>query len=134
MPTKVIRFKEGRYEGEVNSAGDPEGSGTLEYPGNDEFLRQIYEGDFVNKKAHGKGMMRWNQGDKYEGEWQEGLRHGQGLYFSKVSPSHLQSGSFVTVTYSSAYSNTNKSGPIFSERFLNLYKNTHCIPVVVAST
>ena len=25
MPTKVIRFKEGRYEGEVNAAGDPEG-------------------------------------------------------------------------------------------------------------
>ena len=61
------------------------GAGTLEYPGNDEFLRQFYEGDFVNKKAHGKGMMRWNQGDKYEGDWQEGLRHGEGTYFSKVS-------------------------------------------------
>ena len=128
MPTKTIRFKEGRYEGEVNAAGDPEGkkqvnlnititlspwwwhgshamnniycsalavsttftlsskgAGTLEYPGNDEFLRQFYEGDFVNKKAHGKGMMRWNQGDKYEGDWQEGLRHGEGTYFSKVS-------------------------------------------------
>merc|ERR1712223_691 len=71
--------------GEVNAAGDPEGSGTLEYPGNDEFLRQFYEGDFVNKKAHGKGMMRWNQGDKYEGDWQEGLRHGQGTYFSKTN-------------------------------------------------
>merc|ERR1711994_296984 len=79
-PTKVIGFKEGRYEGEVNAAGDPEGSGTLEYPGNDEFLRQFYEGEFVNKKAHGKGMMRWNQGDKYEGEWKEGLRHGRGKY------------------------------------------------------
>lgn len=85
MPTKTIRFKEGRYEGEVNAAGDPEGTGTLEYPGNDEFLRQFYEGDFVNKKAHGKGMMRWNQGDKYEGDWQEGLRHGEGTYFSKAN-------------------------------------------------
>ena len=85
MPdTKVLKFKEGRYEGEVNAAGDPEGQGNLEYPGNDEFLRQYYEGDFVNKKAHGKGMMRWNQGDKYEGEWKDGLRHGKGEYFSKV--------------------------------------------------
>ena len=86
MPeTKVLRFKEGRYEGEVNKAGDPEGEGTLEYPGNDEFLRQIYEGQFVNKKAHGKGTMRWNQGDKYEGDWKDGLRHGKGEYWSKVS-------------------------------------------------
>ena len=89
MPTKVIKFKEGRYEGEVNSSGDPEGSGSLEYPGNDEFLRQLYEGDFVNKKAHGKGMMRWNQGDKYEGEWKDGLRHGRGIYFSKVRTTAL---------------------------------------------
>ena len=51
----------------------------------DEFLRQIYEGQFVNKKAHGKGTMRWNQGDKYEGDWKEGLRHGKGEYWSKVS-------------------------------------------------
>ena len=29
MPTKVIRFKEGRYEGEVNAAGDPEGKSKL---------------------------------------------------------------------------------------------------------
>ena len=86
MPeTKVLKFKEGRYEGEVNSAGDPEGEGCLEYPGNDEFLRQIYEGQFVAKKAHGKGTMRWNQGDKYEGDWKEGLRHGKGEYWSKVN-------------------------------------------------
>ena len=68
-----------------NKAGDPDGEGSLEYPGNDEFLRQIYEGQFVNKKAHGKGTMRWNQGDKYEGDWKEGLRHGKGEYWSKVS-------------------------------------------------
>ena len=86
MPeTKVLKFKECRYEGQVNAAGDPEGEGTLEYPGNDEFLRQYYEGGFVSKKAHGKGMMRWNQGDKYEGDWKEGLRHGEGEYFSKVN-------------------------------------------------
>jgi len=86
MPeTKVLKFKEGRYEGEVNGAGDPEGEGCLEYPGNDEFLRQIYEGQFVAKKAHGKGTMRWNQGDKYEGDWKEGLRHGKGEYWSKAN-------------------------------------------------
>ena len=93
MPdTKVLKFKEGRYEGEVNAAGDPEGQGN---PGNDEFLRQFSEGDFVNKKAHGKGMMRWNQGDKYEGEWKEGLRHGKGEYFSKVNIASLNLKSYT---------------------------------------
>ena len=96
MPeTKVLKFKEGRYEGEVNAAGDPEGEGSLEYPGNDEFLRQIYEGQFVAKKAHGKGTMRWNQGDKYEGDWKEGLRHGKGEYWSKVNVNIKQNSKII---------------------------------------
>ena len=44
----------------------------------------IYEGEFKAKKAHGKGLMKWREGDKYEGEWKDGLRHGKGTYFSKV--------------------------------------------------
>merc|ERR1711993_19322 len=36
--------------------------------------------------AHGKGLMRWRNGDKYEGEFLNGLRHGKGTYFSKVRP------------------------------------------------
>lgn len=83
MPVKVIRFPEGRYEGNVNETGDPEGEGSLEFPGNDEMKRQIYEGNFKAKKAHGFGIMRWHEGDKYEGEWKDGLRCGKGYYFSK---------------------------------------------------
>lgn len=80
----VIKYPEGRYEGEVNEDGDPEGQGVLEYPGNDEHERMYYEGGFKAKKAHGKGLMKWREGDKYEGDWVEGLRHGKGTYFSKV--------------------------------------------------
>ena len=32
----------------------------------------------------GKGLMKWRQGDKYDGEFKEGLRHGKGVYTSKV--------------------------------------------------
>ena len=64
MPeTKVLKFKEGRYEGEVNSAGDPEGEGCLEYPGNDEFLRQIYEGHEIERTPQARLMnskSEWN--------------------------------------------------------------------------
>lgn len=80
----VIRYPEGRYEGEVNADGDPEGFGVLEYPGNDEHERMVYEGEFKAKKAHGKGLMKWREGDKYEGDWIDGLRHGKGTYFSKA--------------------------------------------------
>ena len=59
--------------------------GCLEFPGNDDKERQSYDGDFKDKKAHGKGLMRWRNGDKYEGEFKEGLRHGKGTYISKVS-------------------------------------------------
>jgi len=57
--------------------------GCLEFPGNDDKERQSYDGDFKDKKAHGKGLMRWRNGDKYEGEFKEGLRHGKGTYISK---------------------------------------------------
>ena len=40
--------------------------------------------NFRGKKAHGYGVMRWIEGEKYEGEWQEGFRHGKGTYTSKV--------------------------------------------------
>ncbi len=52
---KVVKFPEGRYEGEVNDQGLPEGEGCFEFPGNDKQERQIYEGFFKNKMAHGKG-------------------------------------------------------------------------------
>ena len=84
MPEVVLRFPEGRYEGEVDDKKIPNGSGCLEFPGNAEMESQIYEGDFKDKMAHGKGQMRWRQGDKYDGEFQNGLRQGRGLYFSKV--------------------------------------------------
>ena len=85
MPEAVLRFPEGRYEGEVDDKQIPNGEGCLEFPGNDEKERQSYDGNFKDKKAHGSGLMRWRQGDKYEGEFKEGLRHGKGVYVSKVS-------------------------------------------------
>jgi hypothetical protein len=84
MPEVVLRFPEGRYEGEVDGNNIPDGQGSLEFPGNDELERQLYEGGFKAKKADGKGILRWTQGDKYEGDFENGLRHGKGSYLSKV--------------------------------------------------
>ena len=78
---KVIKFPEGRYEGEVDENDVPHGEGEFEYPGNDDLERQvshrvldlaqfkschfqIYVGQFNQKKAHGRGLLRWREGDK----------------------------------------------------------------------
>ena len=36
---KVIKYPEGRYEGEVDENDIPDGEGEIEYPGNDELER-----------------------------------------------------------------------------------------------
>jgi len=85
MVVAKIRYEEGSYEGQVNDGKQPEGDGTFEYRGDDESGRLIYEGKWKNKAAHGFGVMRWQNGDRYEGEWDGGLRQGKGKYTSKAS-------------------------------------------------
>ena len=36
------------------------------------FQKQIYEGEFVDGVAHGKGTMLWEDGRHYQGEWVNG--------------------------------------------------------------
>merc|ERR1711915_733733 len=67
----------------VNSSKVPEGAGVFEYRGDDEDGRLMYDGEWKNKAAHGYGVMRWQNGDRYEGDWSDGLRQGKGKYTSK---------------------------------------------------
>merc|ERR1712038_1237143 len=80
-----IRYEEGSYEGEVNQGKVPEGAGVFSYWGDDEHGRMSYDGDWSNKAAHGYGVMRWQNGDRYEGDWVEGMRQGRGKYTCKAS-------------------------------------------------
>merc|ERR1711874_941158 len=85
MVQAKIRYEEGSYEGEVNKAKVPEGAGVFSYRGDDEHGRMTYDGDWKNKAAHGYGVMKWQNGDRYEGDWVEGLRQGKGKYTCKAS-------------------------------------------------
>jgi len=78
-----IRYEEGSYTGEVNGSKVPEGAGVFEYRGDDDDGRLCYDGEWKNKAAHGYGVMKWQNGDRYEGDWAEGLRQGKGKYTSK---------------------------------------------------
>merc|ERR1711862_890682 len=69
MVQAKIRYEEGSYEGEVNASKIPEGAGVFNYRGDDEHGRMCYDGDWANKAAHGYGVMKWQNGDRYEGDW-----------------------------------------------------------------
>lgn len=42
-----------------------------------------YEGEYQNDVKHGRGKYTYPNGDVYNGEWNEGKRHGKGLYRNK---------------------------------------------------
>merc|ERR1712072_81719 len=83
MVAARMRYEEGSYEGDVNEAKNPEGQGTFEYRGDDEAARLMYDGGWKDKAAEGYGVMKWQNGDRYEGDWVGGLREGKGKYVAK---------------------------------------------------
>jgi len=85
MVVAKIRYEEGSYEGEIDANKVPQGKGTFQYRGDDDNGRLIYEGEWMNKAAHGFGVMKWQNGDRYEGDWSGGLRSGAGRYSSKAT-------------------------------------------------
>ena len=48
-----------------------------------EFENGIYKGLFINEKKEGKGIYKYNSGEKYEGEYKNNLRNGFGIYTYK---------------------------------------------------
>jgi len=110
---KTIEYANGdKYIGEVNNDGKPHGKGILHFthPTTVRTWKCRYEGDFVDGKMQGKGVLceeyakmedgvkregdfvdgklhgygkRWFKGHlRYEGEWQNGREHGAGTVHS----------------------------------------------------
>lgn len=40
----------------------------------------LYRGSFLNNKMHGKGEWISNKGDRYIGDYREGMKEGRGTY------------------------------------------------------
>lgn len=49
------------------------GYGMINYENGD-----IYKGNFKNYKQHGFGIYKWHTGDSYSGNWENGTKHGYG--------------------------------------------------------
>ena len=71
-----------RYLGNMNN-GLKDGKGKLYYDQNSEGIRKIYEGDFKEDEADGKGFMIYKDGNTYDGDWKKNLREGQGIMIWK---------------------------------------------------
>ena len=44
----------------------------------------VYKGEFVEGKQHGRGTTAYADKDKYVGEWENGTYHGQGTLSSPM--------------------------------------------------
>lgn len=70
---KVEKIKRFGYDGAVDGNGKYHGRGVLKYESG-----RSYEGDFQNGKFHGQGKMIYENYNMYEGSWENDKRHGYG--------------------------------------------------------
>lgn len=45
--------------------------------------KSVYNGEILNGKRHGIGMMAFSNGEKYKGYWNEDMIYGSGYYYTK---------------------------------------------------
>ncbi|CAD8156171.1 unnamed protein product [Paramecium octaurelia] len=65
----------------------------LAYQLDNQIMYQEYEGNFENGLRHGKGKFTWKQNNKtliYEGDWQKNLQHGEGNITNLSSSKNVQ--------------------------------------------
>ena len=43
------------------------------------YLNGIYEGQLLNGVPNGKGILKWESGDEYHGQWKDGKMTGFGI-------------------------------------------------------
>ena len=53
-----------------------------------------YEGDFVDGKRHGKGVNTWANRAKYDGDWKDDKRHGKGVFTENQFTSRRMTGAW----------------------------------------
>ena len=66
-------FNGHKYHGCLNDAGKPHGEGTLKFKSGDK-----YSGEWKDGIRNGEGTYTWTDGDKYVGEFRNGKRNGEG--------------------------------------------------------
>lgn len=70
------------YEGEFLN-GKREGEGILNYTSDSEYYGNSYQGQFLNDRYHGEGTYKYASGDYYEGNFRMGRFDGFGIFYYK---------------------------------------------------
>jgi len=71
----TIKYPTGdTYTGQVDSNAQRNGKGILKWANGD-----IYDGRWLADMAHGKGKYTWADGREYDGPWFNNLMHGNGI-------------------------------------------------------
>ena len=68
------------YEGSFDENGQPNGKGRLKFKDDDDFDRNVYEGEWIHGQMSGQGQMSFVSGDIYDGSFLEGVPHGPGQF------------------------------------------------------
>jgi len=79
---KNIDFPDKKYTGQVNKDGQPHGQGSFVSTKEGINKGDRYEGNFVNGLKHGKGIYTWSNGEKFDGQFENNLRV-EGTYYYK---------------------------------------------------
>jgi len=76
----ILQWKDGCvYAGEWASDAQ-NGWGKLRFSERDVLNRESYEGEWLEGKRSGKGVLYYRSGDRYEGEWKDDKYHGKGEF------------------------------------------------------
>ena len=73
----VLNLTEGKFKGAIVN-GIVTGKGSLTFNNDFETAFDSYVGDFVDLQFHGKGELKFRNGDRYEGQFQQNMMEGQG--------------------------------------------------------
>ena len=76
---------QGEYEGEYNAAGEREGRGVMRYADGN-----FYDGEWKAGLFEGRGVMRFASGNVYDGEYKADKREGRGVY--RYADGNVESG------------------------------------------
>ena len=76
LSSTVIEGKNFTYEGQVDPDGKKNGHGILTFNSGDR-----YSGQWMDDRMSGEGTYEFSDGDKYVGQWQNNRMHGRGTYY-----------------------------------------------------
>jgi hypothetical protein len=102
----IQKNRSGKYIGQINKNRKKEGRGLLEINdtnivgyfeadlGNGKavvydkgFKNKLFEGNYVDGKREGYGVIYYNNGDRYEGNFSNNVKNGEGTYYYKSGTS-----------------------------------------------